>query len=651
MLSSHAALPEIGLLRVLDQLPGFLLTTDHELRVTAAHGPAFEEVDARPDEVIGRTLSELMADDPARELVVSVYRRVLGGRSDRFEYRLARTGRIYDTRVEPLRAEDGRIVGAAGLAIDVTERKQTEELFRSLFESTSVGITIGDLASHRPVRANGTFQRMVGRDEEELRRLTYDDISHPDDLPVLAEAKELLESGAVDSFRHEKRLVRPNGDELWIDLAVSAVPKPDGPPAYAVSVSTDVSERRRADAILAAVRATAEQLLQSDAFGVELPALLGRIGEATRASRVYVFDRHEAADGEPVWSQRYEWVAEGVRSLLEAPELQEFRYRERFGRWARAFERGEVVAGAVRSFPEGERALLEADGIRSMLVAPIIVAGDWVGYIGLDDCEREREWSAAEADALRAAARILGAAVQRLRANEALRESEARGREAQKLEAIGRVAGGIAHDFNNLLMIILGCSESALEELAPDSPVRGELEDIRDAAEQAATLTRGLLAFGRRQELQPVTVDLNDAVEAAAGMLRRLLPEDVRLELELELGLPEVRVDPAQLSQVILNLAVNARDAMPGGGRLTVATARDADAGFAVLTVADEGSGMAPEVAARAFEPFFTTKAPGRGTGLGLATVHGVVTQSGGRISVDSAPGAGTTVTVLLPRA
>jgi PAS domain S-box-containing protein len=651
IISSRPAQPGSELLRLLDQLPGFVLTTDRDLRVTAAHGRAFDEVEASCEELIGRTIPELMADDPARDLVVASYRRVLTGRPDRFEYRFPRGGRLYDTRVEPLRSDDGRVIGAAGLAIDVTERKQTEELFRALFESTSVGITIGDLAKHRPVRANRTFQHMVGRDEDELRNLTYDDISHPDDLPVLAEAKRQLVSGAVDSFRHEKRLVRPNGEELWIDLAVAALHAPDGTPSLAVSVSTDISERRRADAILAAVRATAEQLLQTDALSVELPALLGRIGEATGASRVYVFDRHEAADGEPVWSQQHEWVAAGVEPLIDAPELQEFRYRETFGRWADVFGRGDVIAGPVSGFPESERVILEADGIRSMLVAPIQVADDWVGYIGLDDCRREREWSEAEADAVRAAARIIGAAIQRLRADEALRESEARRREAQKLEAIGRVAGGIAHDFNNLLMIVLGCSEGALEELGADTPVRRELEDIRDAAEQASRLTRQLLAFSRRQELQPVTVDLNDAVEGAAAMLRRLLPGEVRLELELTHGLPAASVDPAQLSQVILNLAVNARDAMPDGGRVTIATDDAEEPGFVALTVRDEGTGMAPEVAARAFEPFFTTKAPGRGTGLGLATVHGIVTQSGGRIALDSTSGSGTSVTVLLPRA
>jgi len=542
-------------------------------------------------------------------------------------------------------------VGATGLAIDVTERKATEGLFRSLFESASVGITIGDIATRRPVRANAAFQRMAGRGEDELRGLSFEQLGHPDDVPLLEKRRRQLERGEVQAFRCEHRLLRADGAELWVDLAVSAVPAEGDRPTLAVAVSTDVSERRRGDEILAAVRGAAEQLLQATRLADEMPAVLAGIGAATRASRVYIFEKHEAADGEPVWSQRFEWVAAGIAPLLDDPALQEFRYREEFGRWADALERGDAVSGPVRSFPDRERLLLDAHGIRSMLVVPISVGGEWTGYVGLDDCEREREWSKAEVDALRAAARILGAAIQRLRSDEALRAGTERLRQGQKLEAVGRLAGGIAHDFNNLLTIILGCSEEALALLEPDSPARREVEDVRGAAEQAAALTRQLLAFGRRQELQPATVDLNEAVHGVVAMLRRLLVRDVELELEPGEGLPPVCVDPAQLSQVILNLAVNARDAMPDGGRLSISTAAADEDGYVALTVRDEGVGMTADVVARAFEPFFTTKEQGQGTGLGLATVHGIVTQSGGRIAVDSRPGTGTTVTVLLPRA
>ncbi len=234
--------------------------------------------------------------------------------------------------------------------------------------------------------------------------------------------------------------------------------------------------------------------------------------------------------------------------------------------------------------------------------------------------------------------------------------------EGQRLEAIGRLAGGVAHDFNNLLTPILGEAEAALEVLGLDHPVAPELRSILEAAGRAGTLTRQLLAFGRRQVLQERLVDLNAEVTALHAMLRRVIGEDVRVDLALAAEPVVVLADPAQVQQVLLNLAVNARDAMPSGGVLTLATrvvpaAGPAAAGAAAprdqveLTVADTGVGMTEEVRARIFEPFFTTKGAGKGTGLGLATVLGVVQQHGGTVEVRSAPGQGTVFRLLLPRA
>ncbi|HEY0792571.1 MAG TPA: response regulator [Chthoniobacterales bacterium] len=240
------------------------------------------------------------------------------------------------------------------------------------------------------------------------------------------------------------------------------------------------------------------------------------------------------------------------------------------------------------------------------------------------------------------------------------KQLEAQLRQAQKLEAIGRLAGGVAHDFNNLLSVIFG--HSALLTRAPslEDSQRASLAEIRRAAERAASLTRQLLAFSRQQLLEPKVLDLNIVVAEAENLLRRLIGEDVRLVTVLQPGLRPVRVDPSQIDQVILNLAVNARDAMPRGGTLTLAT-RDVEAVAAgasarsgphvLLQITDTGSGMTSEVQARIFDPFFTTKGEGKGTGLGLAVVHGIVEQSGGQIDVSSVPGAGTTFKIYLPTA
>jgi len=246
----------------------------------------------------------------------------------------------------------------------------------------------------------------------------------------------------------------------------------------------------------------------------------------------------------------------------------------------------------------------------------------------------------------------------RRRAEEERRRLEEQLRHSQKMEAVGRLAGGIAHDFNNLLMVIMGHGELLRRSLQGDDPRLRKVQHVMGAAERAARLVRQLLAFSRKQVMETRVVDLNALVSEAARLLRPLLGEDVKVLTRLDPSLGLVRVDPAQIDQVLMNLAVNARDAMPAGGTLALETANlegrasdpAAPDGYVALTVRDTGHGMDDETRAQAFEPFFTTKASRGGTGLGLSMVYGIVQQSGGQVSLESTPGRGSSFRILLPR-
>jgi two-component system cell cycle sensor histidine kinase/response regulator CckA len=319
-------------------------------------------------------------------------------------------------------------------------------------------------------------------------------------------------------------------------------------------------------------------------------------------------------------------------------------------------------AEMVSSVEEDSRHIITIDEFtgyktREMIVAPLKRwGGEPIGVLEIIN-KKHGTLTKEDCDILVVISALAAAVIEQMRATETLRQHENQLREVQKMEAIGRLAGGVAHDFNNLITVILGCADLCMP--TADEGSKTYLKQIREASQQGAGLTRQLLTFTRRQPVLPMTVDIHTAIASVVPMLRQLMGEDIELVTALDDQPTSVKIDGGQLEQVIMNLAINARDAMPTGGRLTIQTSTlpmptDASLGSGasdkvVLTVSDTGVGMDAVVQAHIFEPFYTTKPEGKGTGLGLSIVYGIVRQSGGTITVTSTVGQGTSFAVHLP--
>ncbi len=517
--------------------------------------------------------------------------------------------------------EQGAITTYRGIIRDITERKRAEEAlkesesrFRNIIENSKDGIIFFDGKTQKILFGNGAMAELLGCSNEDLVGRSIQSLHPSEEWASIKQEFQKHVSGEL-SLSSGIPVLRNDGSVFYADISSSLITLYGR--TYFSAFFRDITERKKAE----------EALRESEEKYRDLVENINDILYATDEKGIvtYIAPTIESLSGyapsEIIGRPFYDFVyQEDVPFVLEKfqqdvsghTEPHEYRMVTKSGvvRWARTFS---------RPFFRETRAV----GLRGVMT-------------DVTDRKRAEEES------------------------EALREQL---RQSQKMEAIGRLAGGIAHDFNNLLTIIKGYSQLSLIELKEDTPLKGNIEHIHTATDRAADLVRQLLAFSRRQILEMRVLDLNTTLANLHNMLRRLIGEDIELTMVLAEDLGRVKTDLGWIEQAIMNLVVNAKDAMPKGGKLIIETANvELDEAYArahvavtsgryvMIAVSDTGAGMTPEVRERLFEPFFSTKEKDKGTGLGLSTVYGIVKQSGGDIWVYSEPGKGSTFKIYLPR-
>jgi two-component system cell cycle sensor histidine kinase/response regulator CckA len=515
---------------------------------------------------------------------------------------------------------EGNVMGLVGTIVDISDLKRAEEAIResearlrAIFEHAPVGITMVD-PSGRFLQTNPAFQAILGYSATELQNLTFQQLTHPEDLPGNLQLQEELLAGQRQYYSLEKRYLRKDGEIVWVYLMLSRLTNARGE-VRVVGTVLDITAQKRAEAALREseqrFRLMAETI--QDAFWISSPKL---------ATKVYVSPGYQT-----IFGRNCEELYQSPQSFLEAVHPDD-----------RELVQSQIMLNESQGLPfSQEFRIIRPDG-----------SVGWIhnrGFPVKDDQGRVILYTGVARDITER------------------RTLEQQLLLAQKMEAVGRLAGGVAHDFNNLLMAIASYGEIMREKIPKDDLLYSYLEDILKATDRATALTGQLLTFSRKYIARPRVIDLNQVILDLKRMLQRLITEDIELKIITAPSLGKVKADPGYLNQIIMNLVINARDALVCGGQIIVETSevnfdtsRPTRFGVAppgpyvALEVSDSGIGINEEVQTHIFEPFFTTKEPGKGTGLGLSIVYGVIKQSGGFIDLESEPGLGSTFTIYLPR-
>jgi PAS domain S-box-containing protein len=616
------------------------------------------------EEVIGKTPRVLKSGQHDEAFYRNFWQTIISGQTWRGEFinrRKDETVFYGEHTVSPVCSQDGKITHFIGIMNDVTERKAVEEELRTthaqlrelLAHSPAVIYTLKlDGEKITPAVVSDNIERLLGVTAAESARYEWWLKSlHPEDRDrVLALVSRGMTEGG---YTAEYRIRHKDGTYRWVEDNNRVIRDASGQPADAVGVWTDVTERKQAEQRLAAHHAITQALAESSTLAEAAGKILQIVCQKLQ------------------WDLGELWTLDRTSNRLRCVEIwhppsTEFKEFVTVSRQT-TFAVGEGLPGRV--WQSGQPLLWNADvgesgmtrkalamriGLRSSIGFPVRLRDETLGVIDFFSAQMR-----APDDELQAMFATVGSQIGQFIER---KQIEAQFLQAQKMEAFGQLAGGVAHDFNNILAVIMGYSNLLMsdEEFRPE--FREQLKQVYSAGERAANLTRQLLTFSRKKEMQVSPLDLNEVIGNMTRMLGRVIGEDLKLQCNFASKLPAIQADEGMMEQVLMNLAVNARDAMPKGGQLTIGTERvvtdaayvegnpEARAGeFVCLSVRDTGCGMTPEIKARIFEPFFTTKGVGKGTGLGLATVFGIVKQHQGWLEVESQVDVGTTFKVFLP--